>query len=206
MCFGRLPGRACSTRKAMTARSMRSATNDVRAIDKRRRPRGRIAFKSFIGLAVLAAVVVALALVCAQPNDYNHVLPPIPAPAACTAVPILAVDGAEIHQIENDRAAIVATGTASNDRWTNKRLLLSSVQSGTAFYDFVACPPDAPAGSPSGVSAFVPNAAIGGIHRIVIRAETNQQVIDVDAARRVPDPWLRVSPRPPGPGAQEHPQ
>jgi hypothetical protein len=82
---------------------------------------------------------------------------------------------------------------------------LSSVQSGTAFYDFVACPPDVTAGLPSGVSAFAPNAAIGGIHRIVIRAETNQQVIDVDAARHAPDPWLRVVPRPPGQGRQEHP-
>ena len=76
VCFGRLPGRARSTRKAMTARGMRSAAIDARAIDKRHRPRRRIAFKSFIGLAVLAAVVVAPALVCAQPNDYNHVLPP----------------------------------------------------------------------------------------------------------------------------------
>ena len=63
------------------------------------------------------------------------------------------------------------------DRWTNKRRLLSCVQSGTGFYDFVACPPDVTAGLPSEVTASVPNAAIGGIQRIVIRAETNQQVI-----------------------------
>jgi hypothetical protein len=206
MCLDRSPGRGRSVRKAMTARGMRSAVVEVQAIGEKRSSRGRIAFESLIGLAALAAVAVAAAPVCAQPSDYNHVLPPIPPPAACTSVPILAVDRAEIHQIKHGRAVIVATGTASNDRGTNKRLLLSSVQSGTAFYDFVACSPDVPAGSPSGVSAFVPNAAIGGIHRIVIRAETNQQVIDVDAARRAPDPWLQVLPRPPGQGAQEHPQ
>jgi hypothetical protein len=60
-----------------------------------------------------------------------------------------------------------------SDRWTNKRRLLSSVQSGTGFYDFIRVT----AGLLSEVSASVPNAAIGGIHRIVIRAETNQQVI-----------------------------
>jgi hypothetical protein len=206
MCFDRSPGRARSVRKAMTARGMRSAVVEMRTIGEKRSPPGRHAFESLIGLAALAAVAVAPAAVFAQPSDYNHVLPPIPPPAACPSAPIVAVDRAEIHQIENDRATIVATGTASNDRWTNKRLLLSSVQNGTAFYDFVACPPDVPAGSPSGVSAFVPGAAIGGIHRVVIRAETNQQVIDVDAARRAPDPWLQVSPRPPGQGSQEHPQ
>jgi hypothetical protein len=206
MCLDRSPGRARSVRKAMTARGMRSAVVAVHAIGENRGSRARIAFESLIGLAAFAAVAVAAAPACAQPSDYNHVLAPIPPPAACTSVPILAVDTAEIHQIKNDRAAIVATGTASKYRWTNKRLLLSSVQSGTAFYDFVGCPLEVPAGSPSGVSAFVPNAAIGGIHRIVIRAETNQQVIDVDAARHSPDPWLQVLPRPPGQGAQEHPQ
>ncbi len=190
----------------MTARGVRAAAIEARTIGEKRSPRGQIAFKSLIGLVALAGVALAPAPVCAQTNEYNHPLPPIPPPAACTPVPILAVDRAEIHQIKHDRAAIVATGTASNDRWTNKRLLLMSVQSGTAVYDFVACPPDVPAGSPSGVSAFVPNAAIGGIHRIVVRAETNQQVIDVDAARRTPDPWQGVLPRPPGRGAQEHPQ
>jgi len=38
-------------------------------------------------------------------------------------------------------------------------------------------------------------------------AGTYQQVIDVDAARRAPDPWLRVLPRKTGQGAREqHPQ
>ena len=127
------------------------------------------------------------ARVIAQPTYYDHVVPPIPPPVSCTAVPVLTVERAEVHQIKHNTAVIVAYGTASNDRWTNKRLVPGSAQGGTAIYDFVACPSDVTDGFPSGVSALVPDAAIGGIHRIVIRAQGNQQVIDVDAARRVPE-------------------
>ncbi len=148
----------------------------------------------------------APASVAAQPTSFDHVLPPIPPPVACASVPVLAVDRAELHRIKHDTAVLVAYGTASNDRWTNKQLVLEGTDGGTAIYDFVACPPDVAAGLPSGVSAFVPDAAIGGIHRIVIRAASNQQVIDVDAARRVPDSWLHAPVRPPGQNPQERPR
>ena len=168
------------------------------AIDQGCSRREPIAAAALAGLAALGLVAGTPILVAAQPTYYEHVLPPIPPPVSCASQPVLAVDRAEIHQIKRDTAVIVAVGTASNDRWTSKQLVLEETHGGTAVYDFVACPPDVTTGQPSGVSAFVPNAAIGGVHRIVIRAQTNQQVIDVDAARHVPDPWLHHSLRPPG--------
>jgi hypothetical protein len=175
------------------------------AIGKRCGRRRRIAAATVVSLAPLGLIAGAPASVFAQPTAYDHVLPPIPPPVACASLPLLAVDRAELHRIKHDTAVLVAYGTASNDRWTAKQLVLEENHDGTAVYGFVACPPDVATGLPSGVSAFVPNAAIGGIHRIVIRAETNQQVIDVDAARRVPDPWLRRLLRPPGQSRQERP-
>ena len=117
------------------------------------------------------------------------------APPECTkAAPILAVDKAEIHGISGDTAIVTAEGTALDDRSRSEKLIPISRHDGAAIYDFVACPPTENSSATTGVSAFLVQVSIKGIHRIIVRAQTNQRIIDVDAARRLPDPWSKPAP------------
>lgn len=166
-------------------------------IDHNSKSRQRIAL-GWVGLwAALGCACIDTESTVAQTyyDDLTHKPPPMPPPETCNLAPILSVESAEIHHIEGDTAIITADGTAADDSWRDEQLKLAEEHDGTAVYDFLACPPKERKGVKIGVDAFVPDAKIRGIHRVVIRAETNQQFIDVDAARRVPDPWSRVPPQ-----------
>jgi hypothetical protein len=128
-------------------------------------------------------------------HDYlTHKPPPIPPPECTDPSRILSVDRAEIHGIKGDDAIVTAEGTAVDHDGRGRELRRVEGHDGTLVYDFVACPSKDRSEQRNYITTFVATVKIHGIHQIIVRAATNEQHIDVDAARRVPDPWSRSHP------------
>ncbi len=123
--------------------------------------------------------------------------PPIPLPACADPSRILSVDRAEIHGIKGDDAIVTAEGTAVDYEDRSRELKLVEGHDGTLVFDFVACPSKDRSDERFHITTFAPIVKIRGIHQIIVRAATNEHRIDVDASRRVPDPWSHPPDPPP---------
>jgi hypothetical protein len=153
-----------------------------------------------IGAVLLWSASLAPQAGFAQQTHYDYLThnpPPIPPPACADPSRILSVDRAEIHAIKGDDAIVTAEGTAVDDEGRGRELKLVERHDGTLVYDFVACPSKDGSEERFHITTFAPIVKIHGIHQIVVRAATNEQRIDVDAARRVPDSWSHPPDPPP---------
>ncbi len=108
---------------------------------------------------------------------------PLP-PASCTKVRIHAVDGAQLDR-QGNAGTLSANGTASTGGWHDAELRLVTVdrneaRGATAIYELVGCPPETSAGGSTRLTAATPLPP-ARVHRIVIKAATNEQTVDLDA-------------------------
>lgn len=107
---------------------------------------------------------------------------PRPLPPPCTKVRIHAVDSAQLDR-HGDTGTLSANGAASAAGWHDAelRLITSNAPGATAIYELVACPPGNSAEASPRLTAATPLAP-ARLHRIVIKAETNEQTVNLDAA------------------------
>ena len=149
-------------------------------------PRQACRLSAAITLLLLGATAVRADI--APPFGFWHggrgPLPPHP-PALCTKVRIHSVDSAHLER-HGDKGTLSANGAASAAGWHDAELRLVAVDhseaGATAIYELVACPPEINAEVSPPLAAATPLALPPAqFHRIVIKAETNEQTVHLDA-------------------------
>jgi len=145
----------------------------------------RQACKHFVAIALLLAAAGAVRADIPPPRPSPppprpQPVPPQP-PETCNAVPIYSIDDAHLEH-RGDTATLTASGTVSTAGWHDAQLRFTSIRADAAIYEFVACPPEVGAEVMSPVTAAVPLVKPRPlIHHIVIKAQTNEKTLDLDA-------------------------
>jgi hypothetical protein len=149
-------------------------------------PSKRCATLAALSLAMLGSGVARADL---GPWPRHHDRPPIEAP--CSIVPVSTVESVTIG-VRISRPIIVAKATAPTAGWTELALRFRSVtgrgtRRATAVYELVGCRPVIAADVLSPVTAQISLGQVrqdGTIHHILVKAEHNSAVLDLDAGPR----------------------